>query len=683
MNVIYKNIRQEWTRLSTACIGLLCMAQSVIAADVKHQDERSAEPTDLLDSMHHIKAVVVTAKTAGREVVPAQHIDARQLEKLGTQSVADALRYFGGLQIKDYGGVGGVKTVNIRSMGTNHLGVFYDGVELGNAQNGQIDLGQLSLDNVEEISLYNAQKSAIFQSAADFTKAGSVYIRTRTPRLDSVRTRHFKARMKYGASDLLQGSLLYEQRLSASLAASISAGALTSSGKYRFRYRRKNSDGTVAYDTTAVRQNGDIWAWRAEANLFGKLTEGSWTAKLYSYNSERGIPGAIVNNVWRRGERQWDHNHFVQASAHQRLLPRLMTKLMAKYAYYDTRYVNRDTTKMMIDNSYMQQELYFSWANLYELSEQWTASFCYDYRWNFLDADIQGFSSPTRHAHSFALATALTLDRLSMQGSLAASIVDDREGHPRELAPAIIAQYTPFDSRLLTLRCFAKKSFRMPTFNDLYYTEVGNARLKPETALQYDAGLTLAKSIQRGWLREFSLQTDVYYNSVHNKIVAYPKGEQFRWTMLNLGKVHITGVDMQAMAAFQPMRTLRVETRLQYTWQKAIDVTDPQQSFYRDQIPYIPTHSGSAVVNVSCGAWELNYSFIYAGERYSQQENIPVNHLQPWYTSDLAVAYQLTLKPVLLRMALQVNNLFSQDYDVILNYPMPKRNAALTLTVEW
>lgn len=54
-----------------------------------------------------------------------------------------------------------MKTVNIRSMGTNHVGVFYDGIELGNAQNGVIDLGRFSLDNMEAVTLYNGQKSAI------------------------------------------------------------------------------------------------------------------------------------------------------------------------------------------------------------------------------------------------------------------------------------------------------------------------------------------------------------------------------------------------------------------------------------------------------------------------------------------------------------------------------------------
>lgn len=100
--------------------------------------------------VHHIQEVVVTSRLISRETIPSQTLGGEELKKLNSLSVADALRYFSGLQLKDYGGVGGIKTVNIRSMGTNHLGIFYDGIELGNAQNGQIDLGQFSLDNVEK-----------------------------------------------------------------------------------------------------------------------------------------------------------------------------------------------------------------------------------------------------------------------------------------------------------------------------------------------------------------------------------------------------------------------------------------------------------------------------------------------------------------------------------------------------
>ena len=48
--------------------------------------------------------------------------------------------------------------------------------------------------------------------------------------------------------------------------------------------------------------------------------------------------------------------------------------------------------------------------------------------------------------------------------------------------------------------------------------------------------------------------------------------------------------------------------------------------------------------------------------------------------------YIVQLRPahqaVKLRALLEINNLLSQDYDVILNYPMPKRNFRVTLTAE-
>lgn len=52
-----------------------------------------------------------------RTVVPAQILSGEKLQRLNSHSVSDALRYFSGVQIKDYGGIGGLKTVNIRSMG--------------------------------------------------------------------------------------------------------------------------------------------------------------------------------------------------------------------------------------------------------------------------------------------------------------------------------------------------------------------------------------------------------------------------------------------------------------------------------------------------------------------------------------------------------------------------------------
>ncbi len=641
---------------------------------------------EMADTVLKLDEVLVVARRPADDIIPAQVLSGEELKRLNSNSVADAMRYFSGVQVKDYGGVGGIKTVNIRSMGTNHTGVVYDGVELGNAQNGQIDLGQFSLDNIAEISLYNGQKSQILQPAKDFGDAGTIYLRTRSPYFEEGETYHARATVRFGSFDLINPSALVELKLSDRVNAQLSAEWINSSGKYRFRYRRVNPAGELAYDTTAVRENGDINATRIELNLNGSLTHGSWHFKAYNYNSERGVPGAIVNNVWRRGERVWDNNSFVQGR-YTASYGRWTMLNNVKYAFYRTHYVNNDDKQVKVDNLYKQRELYVSTAHELSIFDWWELSASYDFMWNSLDADMYGFAKPDRFSNYLSVATSMDFGRLRMQGSLLGTFINDKlvgQKSPDDrnvLTPSIFAALNPLNNRDFSVRLFYKKSFRMPTFNDLYYADMGNSQLNPEQASQYNLGLVYDHS-GYGVISAARLSADIYYNKVKDKIVAYPKGQQFRWTMLNLGEVDIRGIDVSGLFTVNPVKDLYLTLRGQYTFQRAIDVTNPADNYYRDQIPYIPRHSGSVVVNAQWRGWGLNYSWIYVGERYNQQENIRYNYTQPWYTSDISVSKDFRLGRVSLRGLIEINNLLSQDYDVILNYPMPKRNFRVTLTVE-
>lgn len=637
-----------------------------------------------LDSIQHINEVVITGNRYN-EVIPSQKLTGKELENLNSLSIADALRYFSGIQLKDYGGVGGIKTVNIRSMGTNHMGVYYNGIQLGNAQNGQIDLGKYSLENIEEISLYNGQKSEIFQSAREFGSAGSIYITTRRPKFAEGKTANLKAGLKAGSFDYINPSVLFEYKLNNNLSASFNAEWINASGKYKFRYRRVTPSGELAYDTTATRQNGDIDAVRIEGGLQGYFPNGRWKAYMYHYTSERGVPGAIVNNVWRRGERLWDRNSFVQGMFEYDITSKLSTKVNLKYAFDYTRYVNNDDKLIHVDNIYKQREGYISWANKYSILSNWDVSVAYDYQWNGLSE----YTSVFRNTHWISAATAFSIKNcLKVQAAALATIVDEeareRENAPnkKKVTPAIFLSYKPIRKADFIIRAFYKHSYRMPTFNDLYYTDMGNAYLRPETAKQYNLGFLYDIDRKGHTFSFFRIGADIYYNRVKDKIVAYPKGQQFRWTMLNLGEVDIRGIDAQTMAIFRLPYKIELTTKLQYTYQEAIDITNPADNYYRDQIPYIPWHSGSAIAMLSWKGWNLNYSFIYVGYRYNQQENIRYNYTQPWYTSDVSLIKTFKIKRTHLKASVEVNNLLSQDYDVILNYPMPKRNYRFGISVE-
>lgn len=662
------------SRLSLSII-LMCLFPGLVKAEEKS------------DSTYQLQELLVTSRFSDRDIIPVQTLRGEELNRLNSNSVADALRYFSGVQVKDYGGVGGIKTVNIRSMGTNHTGVVYDGVELGNAQNGQIDLGQFSLDNIEALSLYNGQKSEILQPAKDFGSAGTIYMKTRTPVFNEGETYHARGTIRTGSFDLLNPSALIELRLSDRVSASLSAEWVNSSGKYKFRYRRVNPAGELAYDTTAVRQNGDINATRLELNTHGSLNSGSWSFKAYNYNSERGVPGAIVNNVWRRGERIWDTNSFVQ-SRYTGFFGRFSTLNNIKYAFYRTHYVNNDDKQIKVDNLYKQKEFYISSANEFQATDFWRISASYDFMWNNLNADVYGFVKPERISQFASIATSLNFNRFKAQASVSGTFIHDKirgqQAPPDKhvFSPAVFVNGYPLRNNDFSIRAFYKQSFRMPTFNDLYYADMGNSQLSPERVTQYNIGIVYDHTSLTSFLSSARLSADVYYNRVKNKIVAYPKGQQFRWTMLNLGLVDIRGVDVTGLITVNPLRDLFLTFRVQYTFQRAIDITNPADNYYKDQIPYIPRHSGAVVANARWKGWSLNYSWIYVGDRYNQQENIRYNYTQPWYTSDLSLSKDFSFGKVNLRGLIEVNNVFSQDYDVILNYPMPKRNYRLTITVE-
>ncbi|MCG6189923.1 TonB-dependent receptor plug domain-containing protein [Maribellus maritimus] len=644
----------------------------------------SAFSQSKLDSVQHIGEVKVVANRY-KEIIPAQTLKGKELQQLNSYSVADAIRFFSGVQIKDYGGIGGLKTVNIRSMGTNHMGVFYNGIQLGNAQNGQIDLGKFSLENVEEISLYNGQKSEIFQSAKEFGSAGSIYLTTRRPRFAKGKDTNIKAALRSGSFGLFNPSVLYEYKINEKINTTFSAEWINADGKYKFRYRRVTPSGELAYDTTAVRENGDIDAVRLEGSLNGYLSSGFWKVQLYHYDSERGVPGAIVNNVWRNGERLWDNNSFIQGVYEQDFSSKFSSKLNMKYAVDLTHYINNDDKLIHVDNTYRQKELYFSWANKYALRKNWDISAAYDFQWNGLSE----FVDVSRTTHWFSAATAFTVaDQLKIQASILETIVNEenreRDTVPNKqvFTPAMFLSYQPFAATDLVLRAFYKKSFRMPTFNDLYYTDMGNAYLRPEYAEQYNLGVLYDINRENRTLESFHIGADVYYNYAKDKIVAYPKGQQFRWTMLNLGEVDIRGIDLTTMVTLLFMNEWRLTGKLQYTYQEAIDITDPADTYHRDQIPYIPWHSGSAIAMLNWKSWSMNYSYIYVGERYNQQENIRYNYTQPWYTSDISLSKSLKIKDLSLKFSAEINNLLSQDYDVILNYPMPKRNYRFRIGIE-
>jgi len=662
------------------CVFALCSLLFVL--NVSAQTDSTA---------YNLNEVQITGKKVTNEVIPPSRLSGEALQNLASQSVADAVRFFSGVQVKDYGGIGGLKTINIRSMGTNQLGVFYDGIQLGNAQNGQVDLGRFSLDNIESISIYNGQKSSSLQAAKDYGAAGTIYIQTLIPKFTENKNFNIITRLKSGSFGLINPSVLWQQNVKNLFALSVSAEFLHANGKYKFHYRAYNTD----VDTVMIRKNGDITAVRGEIAFFGSIKNGGeWKIHFYNYNSQRGLPGYIARNLYEHPDRQWDNNFFTQASF-KKIFAKYSLLLNAKYSNDYVRFNNLN---------YRQDEIYFSFANSYKPFKIWEIALSADEQFNTLFSNRSDFPFPVRNTFLAALASNLKLKYIKIQASLLGTFIKDKvktgvaQKQKPQFTPAVMASFSPFKRFPLDFRAFYKRIFRMPTFNDLYYTISTNSYLQPEFVRQYDFGMEYilfenkeqgAKN-KDGILQNLNISADFYYNYVENKIAAVPSLSPFRWQMMNLGKVRIFGADIAFDIELLLHKNLILNILANYSFQDARDFSDKKDDFYGHLIPYAPQNCASLAVNLAYKKWQFNYSFLYTGERFSSSENYAENHIAPFQTHDISAGYTFILeqrtknkeqRQQKLSVNLNVNNIFNQQYNIVLNYPMPGTN--FKVAVSW
>lgn len=653
----------------------------------------------LLCAPKMVQAQYVRGSKVNMKIIQPMELEGKELARYSLFSIADALRYNSGLLFKDYGGLAGLKTINVRSFGSERTGVFYNGIEVGNAMNGQVDLSRFGMAGLGSLALYSGQRGDIYQSATDFASSNSLYIDTRRPRFRGENKTNFSATLKGGSFLTVNPSLMYEHSLGHGMSTSFNFDLLSSNGEFPYSLKRYDANGKEMFDVRGDRKNDKIHAIRAEGALHGTFSKGLWNVYAYSYTSQRGVPGAIINqNLSYRGENLTERSYFLQGNVKFFVSKKYKTQLNYKFSEDYTRYENNDEKLVKVDDAFSEYSIYLSNSHLYNFSEMWQLSGAYDLLYNKMDkrneitrSAAKDFAHPWRLKHLGSLAGRFSWKGVQASASVYGTFVQNfgekalnPYGNEKAISPAVLVSYKPFSIIPFYVQGFVKQSYRVPNYNDRYISMVQGDMLKPETLTQYDLGLMYEGGTD-GKLRKLSFSVEGYYNDVKDKIIAYPTGQLYRWTMTNLGKVRVIGGDAAGMALFRfsdSRQSPLFKTKLQYTYQKAQDVTNPDDTYYNQQIPYIPWNSGSAIFSLIWKGWTLNYSFLYVGERYSRQENIPYYKMQPWYNHDVSLEKMIKFSDWNLRCMLEVNNVLGQDFEIVTNYPMPKQFVRMTVNVE-
>ncbi|MEO8887086.1 MAG: TonB-dependent receptor [Mucilaginibacter sp.] len=636
------------------------------------------------DTTKKLKEVKITSSFIPviQTTVPSQQITNTDFSHYSAFNVADAVRNFSGVVIKDYGGIGGLKTISVRGLGANHTSVIYDGVQVNDAENGQVDLGKLNLNNIREISLYNGQPPNITQPARSFAAASILSIKTIKPQLTADKPYQITAGIKAGSFGLFNPYLQWQQRLSNTWSVIVNTYNENANGEYMYQIHNGN---TVTQQT---RINSGINAQQIDASLYhAKNDSNQFNLHVNYYNSDRGLPGAVVlYTPPPSGQHLWNQDLFIQAGYEHTWQTGFHLLVNSKFSkgflhYLDPQFPN---TAHLLDQHFTQREYYQSAALSYTILPNWQISYAADVAINNMDADLPTFRYPTRLTILNVLATNLNIGKATLQASLlntnisetirTGTTVPDRNIY----SPTIVATVRPFSDQGFKLRGFYKYIFRVPTFNELYYGFSPNVNLKPEFANQYDLGIAYHKALNC-LLDYVTVSADGYYNNVTNKIVYIPS--VYTASVQNYGKVDIKGLDVNIKTEARLGMAYKALITVNYSYQDAINVTDPTTSTYLNQLPYIPKNTIALNVGINKGNWGFYYNQISSSSRYFNNNNTPDAYLAPYAVGDASVVYKGLINKLPIVLSAEINNLFNRDYVVIQSYPMPGRSFRISFQI--
>lgn len=625
----------------------------------------------------------VVSERVRKEVIstaPLFSMNEERMKVMGVTDISDALHRLPGVNIRDYGGAGGMKTISVRGFGTTHTGVIYDGIVLSDCQSGKIDLSRYSLDNVGSISLIVGDNSDIFIPANASASAATVILSTQSVPSAQDSLWHLTAQMRVGSFGTYNPYLSIGKSLSSKFSFSII-------GEYT---HAKNDYPFTLYNGIRVtrerRNNSMMNSGHGEINTRWRITHASTLdAKLYYYDNDRQLPGPVILYNNESHEKLHDRNFFGQLMYKNLSLNKFSFQGLAKFNWDSSHYHDEDGKYPggIYNEIYYQRETYLSGSAMYMPTDWLTFNYSADYIYNSLTSNQLNVIGPWRHSilqtltgkfqNSWLIATARLLWSIYDNGAKEGESSEDRN----KQSPSVSLSIQPVKDKLFFVRASYKNIFRMPTFNESYYYHMGSASLKPEDTQQFNIGVTWQYN-STGWLRSIVLTGDTYYNNVRDKIVAIPTN-MFIWSMTNMEKARAFGADITLGASFRLSRAQQLVFNGNYSWQRVQPRTSPQNPDYNKQVAYTPEHSGAASL-----AWENPWVDVVVhttgvSERYGTNSNLPISRIKGYMETGLTLMQSFKFKRNTIDLRFDVTNMFDKQYEIVASYPMPGRAWKVTV----
>jgi len=562
-------------------------------------------------------------------------VTSNDIESSQAENISAVITDLTSVNISSYGGPGNNETVRMRGSTAAQVLVMVDGRPVNSPRDGQINLSTLPLDNISRIEVLHGPGSSLYGSAG---MGGVVNIITKNPPKKGQKTELYSG---FGTNHTFIDRLSQGARLGKF--GYLVNGSYESSNGFRPNSKFNSKDFNTKFEYKLNNDN----------NLF--INSGF-------YKSWLGLPGAL--NDFDIDNKQLNIKNFVDFgwnfspdntlglkirayNNHERLefMPNTLDSAFEMIGWDATTKSVQSTDSRGLDFQFDKQ-----------LFNKYRFLFGFNYVGNYNNSTDSAKHKYNVHAWYLDNQFDLTKDLKFTLGAR----VDDYSNFGCQVSPNTSLAYNLREN--IKLHASVSRSFRAPTFNDLYWPNQGNPNLKPEKGITAETGV-------KSELNKYITSGISYYWSHSIELINWAPDSNGIWHPTNIGSTTVNGIELENRINL----TDNLQAGVNYSFMLAKDDKTNKFLIYQpeNKVDFSLKYTGLKGFSV-----EIKGQF--TGLRFDNAEN--TTKVKPFFVLGLSASKKIGSN---FTYFISMDNLLNRKYQVILDYPMPGFSLTSGLKLEF
>jgi len=614
----------------------------------------NAQDTLRVDTILSVSELEILGKQLLNDEARANMVIARNMDNPSANAfnnLSDILQSNNYLFLKSYG-LGSLATPSTGGTGASHTAVVWNGFNLQSPMNGTLDLSLMPVEILDDVTLEKVGASSKYGSGAvggaivvdnptQFKKKKAIYFKSNIGSFESYRQ----------SVDIQIGQQKFQNR----------TRLFNHSAQNNFKYINRNLFGRPEVEQTnaALQQRGFLQENAIKINKSQQIQ-----FKVWYQDSHRKLPPSSIQSESvafqdDRFTRWFGHYQYVG----QKSAIHLSTAYFDEYLRYSDESVQLDDTSRST-NWLNKLEAYFYLKNNQTLKV--------GTQYNYLSAFSEGYNGSFDQNQVAVFVQYLkTHQKYNIDAVVREEMVN---GATNPLSGYLKFEFH-FNSKWSAVSSVSN-NYRLPTFNDLYWSVGGNPNLKPEWSWSEYVGISHQLKNKQ---TTFSSQISIFNKNINNWILWRPVGPI--WSPENIKSVWSRGVEVHQKIDWKIRKNLLIQAKISYDFIKSTNqkVADNAQNTLHQQLIYVPLHQANGQVALVYKHFYFKYNQQFVGRRYITTSNS--DWLSGYSIADILANYNFQYKKIKINIYSRINNLWNVNYEVVQSRPMPRRNFQIGVSI--